>query len=215
MSRRNASHALRDQHESPFSIILARLCSATGAFAAALVDQEGETVDYAGRFTPYDIRVTAAELQIVLAAMFRSPAENVLAVDQLFVRSGHRAFAMIALTDGYSLVLVLHRSCFRVSRRAVAQAVRELEIEAGLTYVRGSKRRVERWSRVIVRTARKDRRRPEAIEVDGEWCLLTILGRFRSRDLERREVGYRARLPNGAEFALVREPPGRWFAEDL
>lgn len=215
MSRHKAPLALRDQHESPFSVILARLCAATGAFAAALVDQEGETVDYAGRFAPYDIKVTAAELQIVLSAMFRSPAENVLAVDQLFVRSKHRAYAMIALTDGYSLVLVLSRSCFRVSRRAVAQAVRELENEAGLTYVRGSKRRIERWSRVTVRTARSDRRRPEAIEVDGEWCLLTILGRFRSRDLERREVGYRARLPNGAEFALVREPPGRWFAEDL
>jgi hypothetical protein len=215
MSRRKASLALRDQHESPFSAILERLCTATGALAAALVDQEGETVDYAGSFAPYDIRVTAAELQIVLAAKFRSPAERVLAVDQLFVRSRQRAYALIALTDGYSLVLVLSRSCFRVSRRAVAQAVRELEAEAGLTFVRGTKRRAERWSRVTVRTARGDPRRPEAIEVDGEWCLLTILGRFRSRDLERREVGYRARLPNGAEFALVREPPGRWFAEDL
>lgn len=214
MSRRRAPAAPRDQHESPFSAILERLCAATGALAAALVDQEGETVDYAGRFAPYDIRVTAAELQIVLAAMFRSPAASVLAVDQLFVRSKQRAYAVIALSDGYSLVLVLSRSCFRVSRRAVAQAVRELESEAGLTY-RGSKRRAERWSHVTVRTAQNDRRRPEAIEIEGEWCLLTILGRFRSRDLDRREVGYRARLPNGAEFALVREPPGRWFAEDL
>jgi hypothetical protein len=215
MSRRRAPVAPRDQHETPFSAILDRLCSATGALAAALVDQEGETVDYAGRFAPYDIRVTAAELQIVLAVMARSPAASVLGIDQLFVRSKHRAYAVIALSDGYSLVLVLSRTCFRVSRRAVAQAVRELEAEAGLTYAKGSKRRAERWSRVTVRTAENDRRRPEAIEIEGEWCLLTILGRFRSRDLDRREVGYRARLPNGAEFALVREPPGRWFAEDL
>lgn len=215
MSGRKSHPALRDQHESPFSVILARLCSSTGARAAALVDPEGETVDYAGRLAPYDIRVTAAELQIVLATLLRSQAQKVLETEQLFLRARHRAYAVIALSEGYCLVLVLPRTCFRVSPRAVAQAVRELELEAGLTYFPARRGPKERWSRVTVRTSRDDRRRPEAIEIDGEWCLLTILGRFRSHDLARREVGYRARLPNGMEFALVREPPGRWFAEDL
>ena len=39
----------RDQHASRFSAILLRLCEATFALAAALVDSGGETVDYAGK----------------------------------------------------------------------------------------------------------------------------------------------------------------------
>ena len=57
----------RDQLASPFSAILQRLCESCGAQAAALVDAEGETVDYAGRVAPFDARVAAAEWRLVLA----------------------------------------------------------------------------------------------------------------------------------------------------
>jgi hypothetical protein len=39
------------------------------------------------------------------------------------------------------------------------------------------------------------------------------LGRY--LNLDRRELGFRARLTSGAEFALVREPLGYWYAGDL
>jgi hypothetical protein len=192
-----------------------RLCAASGALATALVDRDGETVDYAGSLSPYEIKVAAAELQIVIALVRRSRGLEVKATEHVIARAARRTFSLIALTDGYALVLVLSRRSFVVSRRGVAEAIRELEREAGLTYASGTRRKYERWARVEVRTARGDPRRPEAIWLEGEWQPLALLGRFRSRDLERREVGYRARLGTGAEFALVREPPGRWFVEDL
>jgi hypothetical protein len=213
MKRRRASLAPRDQGTSAFSGILFRLCDTTAVLAVALVDPEGETVDYAGFLSPYDTRLTAAELQIVIkmARQTRLPG----GVDQLITRAARRTFSLVALSHDYVLVLVLPRSSFRVSRRAVAEAVREIEAEAGLTYASGARNKFERWSHVTVRTARGNPRRPEAIWIQGTWQNLVILGRFHSSDLERREVGYRARLLSGAEFALVREPLGKWFAENL
>ncbi len=51
---------------------MAGLCDDCGALAAALVDGEGETVDYAGLLSPYDIKVLAAEWRIVLAVLHDS-----------------------------------------------------------------------------------------------------------------------------------------------
>ena len=213
MTRRRASLAPRDQATSAFSGILLRLCDTTPALAAALVDAEGETVDYAGFIAPYDTRVVAAELQIIIKLARRMHLPG--SVQQLTARAQRRTFSLVALSHGYVLVLVLARWGFRISRRAVAEAVREIEAEAGLTYPSGTRTKFERWSYVEVKTARGNSRRPEAIWVDGAWQNLIILGRFHSSDLDRREVGYRARLLSGAEFALVREPLGKWFAENL
>jgi len=213
MTRRRASLAPRDQATSAFSGILLRLCDTTSALAAALVDAEGETVDYAGFLSPYDTRVAAAELQIVLKLARRTRHQG--GVEQLIARAARRTFFLVALSHGYVLVLVLPRCGFRVSRRAVGEAVREISVEAGLTSASGPLGKFERWSHVEVKTARGNSRRPEAIWVHGGWESLVILGRFHSSDLGRREVGYRARLRSGAEFALVREPLGKWFAEDL
>jgi hypothetical protein len=207
------SLAPRDQATSAFSGILLRLCDSTDALAVALVDAEGETVDYGGFLSPYDTRVAAAELQIVIKLARQTEFSG--GVERIMVRSARRTYSLIALSHGYVLVLVLARRRFRLSPRAVAEAVREIELEAGLTFAGGGRDRFDRWSYVEVRTVKGNVRRPEAIWLRGGWQTLVILGRFHSSDLERREVGYRARLPNGAEFALVREPLGKWFAEDL
>jgi hypothetical protein len=212
MSRRRDSLAPRDQATTAFSGILLRLCDTTASLAAALVDADGETVDYAGFLAPYDTRVVAAELQIIIKLARRTHIHGDL--QQITARAERRSFSLVALSHGYVLVLVLPRCGFRISRRAVAEAAREIEAEAGLARVVGT-RKFEHWSYVEVRTARGNPRRPEAIWVDGVWQNLIILGRFHSSDLDRREVGYRARLLSGAEFALVREPLGRWFAENL
>ena len=51
----------RDQAETAFTAILASLVERVpGAHAAALVDAEGETVDYAGDGEPFFLRVAAA-----------------------------------------------------------------------------------------------------------------------------------------------------------
>jgi len=66
-----------------------------------------------------------------------------------------------------------------------------------------------------VRVAHSDARRPDAVWLNGSWQAVTVLGRYRSGDLARRERGYLARLSTGAEFSLVREPLGFWFADGL
>jgi hypothetical protein len=67
--KRRRRGAVRDQSDSAFSAILGQLCDDCGALAAALVDGEGETVDYAGLLSPYEIKVAAAEWRIVLAVV--------------------------------------------------------------------------------------------------------------------------------------------------
>jgi hypothetical protein len=213
MSPRGRAAIDRDQEASPFSAILWRLCEGCSAHAAALVDKEGETVDYAGRISPYEIRVAAAELRLVLAFTHGAQVPSFAQVNEIRVRTGRRSYAVIALGDGYAIVLELERHSFCVSPRAVQQATRELESEAGIESVLPA--RGARWSRVEVRASSTDKRRPDAVLLNGVWQAVTVLGRYRTGDLARRERGYLARLSNGAEFSLVREPLGIWFSDDL
>ena len=213
MSARGRAAIDRDQDASPFSAILWRLCEGCSAHAAALVDKEGETVDYAGRISPYEIRVAAAELRLVLAFTRSAQVPGFPQINEIRIRTGRRSYAVVALGDGYAIVLELVRHSFTVSPRAVLQATRELESEAGIASVLlpgGT-----RWSRVEVRASASDARRPDAVWLNGAWEAVTVLGRYRSGDLARRERGYLARLASGAEFSLVREPLGVWFVDDL
>ncbi|MEP7053167.1 MAG: hypothetical protein ABJB12_22570 [Pseudomonadota bacterium] len=202
----------RDQEASPFSAILWRLCEGCSAHAAALVDKEGETVDYAGRISPYEIRVAAAELRLVLAFTRTADVPGFSDVHDIRIRTGTRSYAILGLGDGYAIVLELLRHSTSVSRRAVLQAIRELESEAGIQSV--LRPGGARWSRVRIRPSPQNPRRPHAIWLEGSWHGVTVLGRYRSDDLAPREHGYLARLPNGAELSLVREPLGFWFADD-
>jgi hypothetical protein len=215
MSRRRRSLVPRDQAVSTFSATLLRLCETTGAAGAALVDPQGETVDYAGYLEPYTLKVMAAEWRIVLDSVRSVKKQGFDQVHEFVVRAQSRSFALVALAEGYALVLELPRKAFSFSRRAVAEAVRELEIEAGLPSSRITAEG-ERWSKLEVQTMPGDRRRPRAVWFQGSWRPVTILGRYSVDPRGRgRAVGYRARLPSGQEFALVREPMGLWFAGDL
>jgi hypothetical protein len=212
--KRRRRGAVRDQSDSAFSAILTRLCDDCGALAAALVDAEGETVDYAGLLTPYEIKVVAAEWRIVLAVVQQSRLPGFHNVTSLTVRARRCTYFMEALTDGYAIALRLPQHAFNVSRRALSQASRELGREAGLTLATG--RAKVQWARVRVRTPSSSRllRRPDAIWLGEEWSPITILGRYQARDLSRSELGYLARLASGAEVFLVREPLGVWFIDN-
>jgi hypothetical protein len=214
MSSRRRSLASRDQATTPFGATLLRLCESTGARGAALVDQEGETVDYAGELDPYEIRVAAAEWRLVLRVVAEARAFHWPETEELMVRARRRSFAILRLPEGYALVLQLGAHCFSLSPRAVAEAVREVCAEAGLELPR-SVRPIENWSRVEVQHVPGDTRRPSAVWVGGAWSRVELLGRYDVGLLGRGEVGFRARLANGAEINLVRERLGRWYAEDL
>lgn len=204
----------RDQAVSTFSATLLRLCESIGALGATLVDQQGEAVDYAGYRSPYALKVMAAEWRIVLDVVRYGKASGFGATHEFIVRAQQKSFALIALEEGYALVLELPRGAFSFSRRAIAEAVRALELEAGLP-ASAATVRSERWSKLDVRTVPGDRLRPEAVWFEGSWRPVTILGRYREPVRAGRAVGYRARLATGHEFALVREPLGLWYAGDL
>jgi hypothetical protein len=244
MSVRRRTLPPRDQEASAFSAILMRLCEATHALGVALVDQSGETVDYAGYRDPFTLRVMAAEWQIVLDAAREIPRPGFADVTVITVRSGRASFVVVAMAEGYALVLELPRHGFELSSRAVTEAAHAIEVEAELptSIAKGS----HRWSRVEVQTVPGDRFRPAAVWLDGAWQPVTVLGRHQVGKTPRkasqaamarvvlpppgtppapprspppaargRDLGYHARIPNGLEFALVREPLGIWFASDL
>lgn len=189
-----------------------RLCDSVGAAGAALVDGEGETVDYAGAIDPFDIKVTAAEWALILGLLQRSRVAAFREMDEIALRGAKKSFLLKNIGDGYAVVLVLVPHAFGVSRRALSEAVRELCEEAGLPLPPSAARDRDAWRRVEVLAVASDPRRPSAVWVGGAWSPVEILGRL-SAGLGGREVGYRARLPTGAELTLVREPLGRWYSD--
>jgi hypothetical protein len=215
--KRRRRGAVRDQSDSDFSAILGRLCDDSGALAAALVDSEGETVDYAGLLSPYEIKVAAAEWRIVLAVVRQSRLPGFHTVTGLAIRAKRRTFFIEGMPDGYAVALCLPQHAFNVSRRALGQAIRELAREAGIALPEGRPQAAQvNWARVKVRTPAGSRlhRRPDAIWVADAWSPITILGRYQARDLSHSELGYLARLASGAEVFLVREPLGVWFVDN-
>lgn len=226
MSSKRRQRFSRDQAPSAFSSLLTRFCQASDCKAAALVDREGETVDYAGQSNPYEIRVAAAELRLVLAQIAaletrHPPSQS--GVCEVFIRAKRRSFSLFAMTDGYALVVQLSRYAFGVSRRALAQVAEELHREAGLHLLANSQKPPTqyprqplspRWTAVETRVQSGDTKRPQEICVDGVWQPVEIVGRIEPARFRTREVGYVARVGNGREIFLVREPLGRWFAAD-
>ncbi|WP_437899754.1 roadblock/LC7 domain-containing protein [Sorangium sp. So ce124] len=196
----------RDQAPSSFTSILEDLlCAIPGAHAAALVDFEGETIDYAGGLDPYDVKVTAAHWQIVLAEV----AGSRLGVSrQITVRAHRKSYIVRRLQPEYALVLVLHpRAAFAASHRALQEAEARLCAEAGW-----STSRTTRWYCVDVETEASDRGRPARLRGAGGWQPVEVMGSMVG--LGPREKGFRIRLPSGAEMLLVRERMGRWFADE-
>jgi hypothetical protein len=205
--KRRARRAPRDQAPSPFAVILEDLLDAIpGAQAAALVDYEGETVDYAGDLDPFDLKVSAAHWQIVLSEI----AETRLgAPRQLVVRARARSYIIRQLQSGYAVVLLLHpRAAFAASDRALQEADARLCAEAGFSAPRAP----TRWYCVDVETDASDRGRPARLRGADGWQPVEVMGAMVG--LRPREKGFRVRLPSGAEMLLVRERMGRWFADE-
>lgn len=199
----------RDQAPSSFAPTLGRLCSSAGVVGAALVDSDGEAVDYAGRVAPFDIRVAAAEWRIILTRLGRCRQSPWRDTRQLMVRGVNKSFGAVLLPEGYALVLQLLPRCFRVSPRALSEAVREICENAGLgtPLLHAS----AQWTRVQVNES--EERRPRSVWVNRKWLPVEVLGRLVGPELMPNELGYRVRLLGGEEITLVREPLAQWFAD--
>lgn len=211
MKRR--SFAPRDQAPSGFAGPLGRLCDALPALASAIVDAEGETIDYAGGFEPYRIKVAAAELQLLLAELQRARFAGFCGSQELLLRARTATYVGIRLMEGYTLVIALSPRAFSLSHRALNEAMRELSLEAELEVP--ERYRGEEWSRIDVEDDGTTAHRPQRIWLDRSWSPVIVLGRYHGRELLRREVAYRIRLENGQEATVVRERLGKWYADRL
>lgn len=207
--KRPALFGERDQAISTFAATLGRLCDLLPAHGAALVDGEGETVDYAGRLTPYETRVAAAEWQLVVAGLKEGDAALTPPMAELFVRARRASYAAFAIAEGYILVLLLPKRAFDVSRRGVIEAIRELCAEAGLEVP--ARYFGEHWYSVEVRE--DEEARPTSVWLDQKWMPTLVIGRFSQPDATIIERGYRVMLDDGNELTLVRERLGRWYRE--
>ncbi len=206
---RRALFGERDQAISTFAATLGRLCDVLPAQAAALVDSEGETVDYAGRLTPYETRVAAAEWQLVVAGLKEGDVSLAPPMEELLVRARRASYAAFAIAEGYVLVLLLPRRAFYVSRRGVIEAVRELCREAGLDVPQ--RYFGEYWYHVEVQE--DEFARPVSVWLEQKWMPAMVIGRFSQPDAKLIERGYRVMLDDGNELTLVRERLGRWYRE--
>jgi hypothetical protein len=199
----------RDQTPSSFAPTLGRLCASAGVVGAALVDSDGEAVDYAGRVSPFDIRVAAAEWRIILGRLGRCRHAPWNETRQVMLRGVNKSFGAVLLPEGYALVLQLLPRCFRVSPRALSEAMREICENAGLDIELPT----AQWMRVQVNESPAPQRRPRSVWVNRKWLPVEVLGRWVGPELLPNEIGYRVRLLDGAEITLVREPLAHWFAD--
>jgi hypothetical protein len=230
---RRAAKQRDQQEEGPLTQILHALLDATPlALGASLVDSLGETVDYSGAIDPFDVKVAAAHLQIILTELRAIGPLSELVEFRIHAR--RRAYLLRVLDAEYSLLVVLHRhAAFAVSPRALDEAATHLAIEAGLEH-----RKVALWHRVAVETT--SARRPIRLRPFGQnvperrviakskpddffgvapapadpstWSDVEVIGTIAG--LATRERGYRVRLANGAEMNLVRERHGVWFVDE-
>lgn len=201
----------RAEDETGFTTILRRMLEATpGAIAAALVDVEGETVDYAGAsLDPFDLKVAAAEFRIVLVQIESGPlAEHGGALQRLEVRGARRTFVVDALPDGYALLSVLTRSAaVGHAGRAVETAMHDLYIEAGWQ----APPELHRWHEVDVKLARDGK--PRLLRGEIGWRPVAVIGTVVG-GLHRGETGFRVALQgSGTELTLVRGRDDRWWAD--
>jgi hypothetical protein len=198
----------RDTDATAFTLILSELIGRIpGARAAALVDRDGESIDYAGLLSPFDVKIAAAHWQIVLAGLDTVPA--LAGPRQLVVRGVTKSFIVRALADSYSVVLVLSgRAGFATSSRAFSVFERALVLEAGI----GKPKKGTAWTPVSVAYDGRSRPRNISAATDSPPHALEVLGAVMG--LGRGERGFRVRLATGVETTVIREPGGAWYADE-
>ncbi len=204
MHKAKRDHLPRDMDASPFSVIMAGLLRRLpGAFAACLVDKDGEAVDYSGAIDPYDIKVAAAHWQIVFTEFGR---QKTLRGTRHVVLVLEKSSAILrALPEGYVLVVLLGKyGGFYHTERALSACENALAREAGWKLPQEHS-----WFAVTVTSDATGR--PARIVYGGLEENVEVVGSLRGHGRER---GYRVRLASGPEITIVREPGDFWYVEE-
>lgn len=196
----------RDTDATAFTAILGDLVSRIpGAHSAALVDSQGESVDYTGAALPFDIKLAAAHFRIVVdETRAFTPLRD---LRTLVVRGEYKSFVVRVLPDDFAVVVLLGKRAGFSPMRALDACERALVAEAGLTG-----RPLASWTCVAVEC--DGRRRPKrVVPLEGEGgTRVEVLGSMKG--LPNGDRAFRVRLDTGAEVLLIRERGGIWYAEE-
>jgi hypothetical protein len=180
-----------------------------GARAAALIDPEGETVDYAGELPDYFTKLVSAHFRIVIDdVVHRFRCGGLGLPYQVAIRADTWSFAVRSHPQGYAQVINLQRRALTLSARALAVCDDELSREAG--WARPAMP-PGAWVAIEVQPLPGDRRRPGRVRLGKRWYAVDILGHMVGLARER---GYRCRVSSGAEITLIRESSGQWFCDE-
>jgi len=203
-----ASSLPRDTEATAFTTLLTELIGRVpGARAAALVDRDGESVDYAGALSPFDVKIAAAHWRIVLGELDRT--RLLTQPRHIVVRGRQKSFIVRALADAYAVVVVMSkRAGFVPAPRAFLVFERALRAEAGI----GTAPEGPVWTPVVVDQDARARPRTVASAAYAAAQPLEVLGAVMG--LGPGERGFRVRLSTGFETTLVREPGGAWYADE-
>jgi len=195
---------VRDTDATAFQKILADLIiRLPGAYACALVDLGGETVDYAGLADPFDVKVAAAHMRIVLNDLEEYGALG--RPRSVVLRGARRSFIARRLPDGYALVVLLRRRAgFTASARAFGACERALSIEANWSHVEDG----PAWFPINVEWDRRGRPTRIGLPAVAVDVFGSVMG------LPRNERGFRLRTAGGTELTVVREAGNRWYADE-
>ena len=207
--------AARDQAESAFTAILRRVYEAVPAVLAALfLDTEGECIDYVAAIEPYEAKVAAAHMHMLLNGMGLPRSTSVTGETFGFeLVSAEREVWVRRFCAEYVLVVLLERG-FDPSelRDAVATAGREFRQEAGLETPPWERR--ERLS-VRLRASAAYRYAPCGFSLAGERVgIAAVLGRW-TEPGDPSWVCFRVRTQQGEELTLAHdERTEAWLVRD-
>lgn len=195
---------MRENDPSIFATILDELLAhVPGAYAASLVDEEGECVDYAGRVDTFHVKVAAAHLRIVFEQMRQIRAVG--HATSLVLRGARESLSVHSAGTDYALTLLYSRGAgFVACPRALAVALRRFAEEGGWSY------RGERWYAADLEL--DERGRPRLWKSCSSGQELEVVGGLVG--LGRGERGYRVYSSGGVELMLVRERSGSWFSDE-
>lgn len=209
----------RDMAESAFTATLrALLHSVPGMLAVIFVDREGECIDYCATISPYDAKVIAAHMIIIVGEARERGLERGGEPWWIHVHGTERDLVVRRFGDDYALVVATRPSGISsMLSENIELAVRELRYESGIEppIWEPTPDRV----RVEVRLSTTGwAYAPKAYWHRGDRTMITdVLGRWvesepgiRPSDPERQAICFMVRSSSGEELTLV-----HWVEEDV
>lgn len=211
--------APRDQAESAFTSILRRLWDQLPSLlAATFVDTEGECIDYISRIDPFEAKVSAAHMHMLLrevgASFTKLEAGPTFSIE---IEASQREIWAQRVGEGYVVVAMFAAGSERAQREAaIAQACSEFRQEVGLQAPAWEKSR-QRLS-VRVRPAKGWQYAPETYSDGAVRVTITdVIGRWTEAGgvMGDELVCFRVRTEDGRELTLVHDPDGDgWVARE-